>query len=33
MRRNFMHEAETRTTMMKWQVEKIAAAKFSSTAK
>lgn len=25
-RRNFMHEADTRTTMMRWQIDKIAAA-------
>jgi hypothetical protein len=24
--RNFMHEAETRTTMMKWQIQKMGSA-------
>src|SRR5262249_49004241 len=30
-RRNFMHEATTRTTMMRWQVEKLAGAFFTGT--
>jgi hypothetical protein len=33
LNRNLMHEAETRKTIMKWQIEKMAAAKFSSAAK